>query len=285
MGQYNDSGVRSFTSGEALEIYQRVKYNSSSEVVYADVDDIGIGVTMDSCTDGNQVPVRLYSKEGTFKVTAAGAFSANDVLYAAESGEVDDATSGGPAIFRALEAATASDDVVEAVYIGAPTAPALLIAAVADSSSITATATETTFDNASKTIDGATLKAGDQLRFRIGIIGSDQNSTDTFIVKLYVGTEAVFTSPTLDVNADADIFYADITVQVRVAGASGTLVASGIYSPFAAAATAPAEAWRLAQVSEDLSGDIAIKATGKWSTTNSGNSAECETFSVTHIPR
>ena len=276
-------GIKAFTAAEDLAIHRRVKLDSSGEAVYADADDVGIGTTHAAALDTYQVPVRLWSQSGTRKITAAGAFSLGDRLYGADDGKVDDAQTGGPYVLVALEAATANNDVVEA-YVEAKTS-GMLISAVADSTSITASSTETAFDNATTTIDGAILKAGDKLRFKIGAIASDQNSSDTMIIKLYIGTEVIFTSPTLDVGSDDDIFYADIEATIRVAGASGTLVANGVYSPFAAVATAPAEAWRLAQVSEDLSGDVAIKATAQWSTTNSGNSIECETFSVEHIRR
>jgi len=281
MAQYTDSGVKAFTSGESLEPNRRVKFNSSRQVVYADADDVGIGITRgdEACTSGAPVTVALWSKGGTFKVEVAGAVTANDILYCKDDGEFDDDNGYGPGCMKALETATADGDIIEAVYIG-PKTSGLIYAATADSSNITNTTDETTYDNATKTIDGSTLLDGDVIHIVASFLATDQNSTDTLQNKIYVGTEAVFTSPALDVNADNDISVVDIYVTVRTGGASAYLTACGFYSPFQAAAAAPAEAWTLSAAAEDLSSDVTIKATGTWSVANAGNKVEVENFIV-----
>ena len=110
MSQYN-TGIKAFTSGEALETRTRVKM-SSATVVYADAGEDFIGVTEHACASGDVVSVKLKNVSGTFKVQAAGAFSSETVLYGAADGLVDD-TESGSAQFYSLEAATAAGDVVE----------------------------------------------------------------------------------------------------------------------------------------------------------------------------
>ena len=112
MSQYN-TGFKAFTAGEDLAARCRVK-KSSSTVVYADAGEDFIGVTENAVDSGDVVTVKLKNVSGTFKVQAAGTFSANALLYGAADGKVDD-TVAGEAQFFALEAATASTDIVEAL--------------------------------------------------------------------------------------------------------------------------------------------------------------------------
>lgn len=110
MSQWNE-GIKTYTSGEALEEGCRVKI-SSSTVVYADAGEDFIGVTLYAVATSTAVAVKLRNYPGTFKVQAAGAFSVNAKLYGAADGCVDDAISGA-ICFLALEAATAAGDLVE----------------------------------------------------------------------------------------------------------------------------------------------------------------------------
>jgi hypothetical protein len=103
---------KTFTTGEAVVGFRRVKVNSSGNVVYADAGEDWIGVTVEAAASGNNVAVRLKNGPGTFKMMAAGAFSILDTIYGAADGKVDDDPVGA-LIGRALEAATADGDVLE----------------------------------------------------------------------------------------------------------------------------------------------------------------------------
>ena len=102
MSQQRNSPV-SFTAGEALEAFRRVK-QSGATVVYADSGEKGIGTNQAYAASGASACIRLDT-EGTSKMTAAGAFSAGALLYPADDGKVDDAVAGKP-LGRAVEAAT-----------------------------------------------------------------------------------------------------------------------------------------------------------------------------------
>lgn len=100
------------TTAEAIEPFRRVKI-SGSTVVYADAGEVGIGVSQAYAASGAAVQLRTHCAGGTFKVTAAGPFSAGATLYGAADGKVDDTVVGSP-IYYAMEAATADGDIVEA---------------------------------------------------------------------------------------------------------------------------------------------------------------------------
>ena len=114
MSQQTDNSFVTYTSGEILAAFRRVYLSGSKTVSYADAEHDGIGVTQDvAAVSGDPVPIKLEGASvGTMKMTAAGAFAVNDILYAADDGKVDD-NPLGPPIGRALEAATADGDIVE----------------------------------------------------------------------------------------------------------------------------------------------------------------------------
>ena len=117
MSQQYEGNVRYFTAGEDLAKYRRVKFNSSAVVMYADATDRDwVGVTQYAVSSGDRVGVKLRTGSGTHKVTAAGTFAVAALLYSADDGKVDDADTGSVQ-FQALEAATAANDIVEALKL------------------------------------------------------------------------------------------------------------------------------------------------------------------------
>jgi hypothetical protein len=133
-------GARTFTAGEDLEEYRRVKIESGTitsppEVVYADAGEAAVGITMAPADDGDSIAVNLLSKDGTFLAEAADSFSIGAVLYGAADGKVSD-TSSGTSQFKALEAATAAGDIIEVVLNPAVSTTAATVS-VADSGGLT----------------------------------------------------------------------------------------------------------------------------------------------------
>jgi len=116
MGKYVE-GPLTLKSGEALEEYRRVKLDASGDAVYADANDIAIGVTLEKVADATSVAIQPITATGTMLLTAAGAFSRKALLYPADDGKVDDTQLGQP-IAMALEAATADGDHVECIQLG-----------------------------------------------------------------------------------------------------------------------------------------------------------------------
>ena len=109
MSQQRNSPA-SFETGEALEQYRRVLSTPSSTVKYADAADYGFGVTQKKVASGSHVAVRFYG-EGTCRIEAAGAISANALAYAASNGRV--AATGTLVIGTAWESASGAGSIIE----------------------------------------------------------------------------------------------------------------------------------------------------------------------------
>ena len=114
MSQQVEGNVKTFTAGEALEAYRRVKLSAADTVVYSDAGEDWLGITQEAVANSAQVGVRLRTAAGTSKMTVAGVLSVNDVVYGAADGKIDDAPTGQP-VGRALEAATADGGIVEVI--------------------------------------------------------------------------------------------------------------------------------------------------------------------------
>jgi hypothetical protein len=115
---YNDNGIKTFTAGEALERARRVKLSSGygDQVEYADGADDYIGVTLESVASGDPVAVKLKrASQGTVEVEASAAISAGDTIYGATDGKVSTSSTGTDKFGKALEAASGSGAIIEAL--------------------------------------------------------------------------------------------------------------------------------------------------------------------------
>jgi hypothetical protein len=139
-----NSGLRTFIAGEALGENIRVKIESGTtmdppEVVAAGAGEQHIGVTQFAVADGTAVTVKITATPGTVEVVAADSFSRGATLYGAASGKVSD-TASGSAIGIAVEAATATGDIIEMAPFAVLSTTAATVS-VADSGGFTAAAT------------------------------------------------------------------------------------------------------------------------------------------------
>lgn len=113
---YNDYGIGTHTCGEDVAEARRVKLNSSDELVYADADALGIGVTRNDCEDGEDVGVAYYNKPGTHHIMVTEPVTVGVDLYAAADGKVSLLPAEAGDYIKvgvALEAAGAAGDVIE----------------------------------------------------------------------------------------------------------------------------------------------------------------------------
>jgi hypothetical protein len=264
-----NSGKKTFTAGEALAAYRLVKLNSSGNVVYADAGDDWIGSTLNAVANGDDVAVQLRGCGGSRTLTASAAISTiASLVYLQDDGKVS-TTNTGRAVGRVTQAA--SGDASEIEVIDEPAVVGVCYASVASSSEVENTTAETAF-SISKTIAGETLVAGDVLRIRAQFTVNDNNSTDTLNLKLKMGGVTIAATGAVDV-ADGDIGYIDALVTVRTAGASGFIVASGVQG-LGVPGTVTAKPFLLGSSAIDLSGDVAITATGDWSVKHADNEVE-----------
>lgn len=110
--QWTDAGVKTFTAGEAIEQYRRVKLSGDFTVVKCVAGEDGIGVTFAAVASGALVGVIMLNKAGTCPMVASGAISQNAQVFPSADGKIT-ATVTGRATGFALEAATADGDVIE----------------------------------------------------------------------------------------------------------------------------------------------------------------------------
>lgn len=160
--------------------------------------------------------------------------------------------------------------------------------AVADSTAITSTATETVFD-ASYAIPANTLKAGTLVKIRWAGIVTAANGTDTGIFKGYLATNttagsvagtAFVTSSTTDMTAN-DIVEGETVIAIRTAGTSGTLVAVSNFTKVEAAtnvATRVSVVTNSTAVNTQAVQTVCVSCT--FNSTNSGNSAKLMIMAV-----
>jgi len=114
MAAINDTGRRAFIATAAIAEAVRVKI-VTGKLVAADADDENwIGVTERAAFNADEViTVAMRTKPGTLRGTAAGAFIAGALLYAAAAGKIDD--SGTVIVGTAIGASSADTDIVEFV--------------------------------------------------------------------------------------------------------------------------------------------------------------------------
>jgi hypothetical protein len=103
MSSQQESSNISLIAGEALEVFRRVKINSSGQVVYAGVGEEAHGVTQAAAESGYSATIKLINGTGTFRIACSAAVVRGALLYGTASGKVDDAGTGAPQ-YIALEA-------------------------------------------------------------------------------------------------------------------------------------------------------------------------------------
>ena len=273
------ANTKAFTASEALEAFRLVRLTASSgtAVEYCDAEDEPIGITVNEADSGSNVAVACFPLSGTCKITAAGAFSIGDILYPAADGKLDDTLSGGKGLFKALVAATADGDVLEALYL--PAQGGLIDSSIANGTSVENTVTETTAS--AKTIKGEFLQVGDVLEVIWQGWVEDNNSTDTLNAKLYLGTEEIIATGAVDV-ADNNIALIHAFITIRATGASGSIAATGHYAAWGAQGTAASLPFHKAAATEDISGDTELAVKLTWSVAHADNEAESVNFVVIH---
>ena len=159
----------------------------------------------------------------------------------------------------------------------------LLYANTAASTAISNTNTETVFDT-NYTVPANFLRAGSVLKVRYQGIATSTNSTDTLLIKLYIGGTsgtAILVGTATDV-ANNNIFAGEATIIIRTIGAAGTLVAVGTHTDVPAASGTASHAITeiTASTAIDTTSTKLITASATWSVASSSNSCRMDVFTV-----
>ena len=118
-----NEGPLTFTAGEALAQFRRVKLKSGSttvplQVEYADANEKSIGYTETAADSGALVAIRTHNMPGNRIAVASEALAALAVIYGAADGKVSDTSTSAATVGVALEAATADGDQIEILLYG-----------------------------------------------------------------------------------------------------------------------------------------------------------------------
>lgn len=111
--KYVDTPTMTFTAGEALEAYRRVKLSGDFTVVKAGAGEDAIGVTCAAVASGGLVTCWLLNKAGTVPMMASGSISQNAQVFPAADGKITATVTGRAIGFLIGEAATADGDIIE----------------------------------------------------------------------------------------------------------------------------------------------------------------------------
>ncbi len=119
-----ESGPVTFTAGEAILAYERVKIESGTvtnppEVVAATANDRSVGYAQYGAADGDLVSVRVPG--GTGYAIVNKAVSEGAPCYGGAAGKVSDTVTTAALLGHFMEAAAAVDDVVTIYMFGAET--------------------------------------------------------------------------------------------------------------------------------------------------------------------
>ena len=273
MATYTDEPALTRDTGEVIEQYRLMRLNSSDAWVYADAGEMPHAVACERIASGLPLAGKLLdNKPGTIKCVASAAISLFDDVYTAADGKVSTVNTG-VYVGQALDAASGDDSVIE-VLPRLRRCPMVNVAAsgVEGASSTT----EDVFDK-SFTVPASELKAGTIIRVRCSGIILDNNSTDTFTIRLKAGTETIVATAALDA-ADDDQWAILADIVIRTIGATGTLVAFSAHA-FDAAGDALGVNNKASAV-EDMTGGLAITATVQASVSHADNQARLEVLEV-----
>ncbi len=152
---------------------------------------------------------------------------------------------------------------------------------VAAGTALTASSTETLLGSYS--IPADTLKAGTVVKVRFQGICTGANSSDTLLIKLYIGGlagTAILTGTATDATAN-DTFQGEALIQIRTAGASGTLVATASGNLVPAATRVAVPVFQItASTTVDTTAAQVVGVGGTFNSTSGGNSCRLDILVV-----
>lgn len=116
-GVRNDTGFANYTAGEAIEIYKRVKYDTTArQVLKSGAGEDWIGIAFRTVASGDPLTVMLRTKPGTLTMVASAAITAGAAVYGSADGKVA-TTAVGQQVGIAVEAASGDGSHLEVLGV------------------------------------------------------------------------------------------------------------------------------------------------------------------------
>jgi len=148
----------------------------------------------------------------------------------------------------------------------------------ADSTAITNTAAETSYDASAYTFPANSLRAGDIIDIEAQILITAHTGADTLTNKLKIGGTVLASSGAVN-NAANDVCTIRIRVIIRTAGAGGTFTCYGFIAD-GAPGTVTDKPITPVTGSIDTTANQALSLTGQWSASTASDSAKSQAFTV-----
>jgi len=120
MSSQRDSAIIALLVSATVNPFRFVTLNAANTVAQSTAGQVPVGVSQDLGTYDSayvtNVPVKLFGQGGTFKITMSGAISVGGYIYVDAAGKGTATPNAGGAVAIANEAATADNDIIEAVW-------------------------------------------------------------------------------------------------------------------------------------------------------------------------
>lgn len=246
--------------------------------------DVYPGMALLQNSAGNIIAHNIVGGGGELNVCQEDALQGKTILTKIASGDVCPfrrATRGDLLLMllQAGQSVTALDPLMSAgdgTLIACPTN--VLKNIVAASTTITSTASETTFSNGSYSLPANFLVAGDVLRIRAKAYCIAENSTNTHRVRLYINSTTLADSTALQLAA-ADVVIIELALTVRTIGSSGTIIADGFLSA-SVSGTYTTNGVTLASTTLDTTAAATIAIKSLASAANAGNQIRLDEYRI-----
>lgn len=120
MSSQRDFAIIALLVSATVNPYRFVTLNAADTVAQSTASQTPVGVSQDLATYVStaitNVPVKLFGQGGTFKITMSGAVAAGGLIYVDAAGKGTATPNSGGAVAIANEAATADNDIIEAIW-------------------------------------------------------------------------------------------------------------------------------------------------------------------------
>lgn len=260
-------------AGENLEQHRRVLFNGTAWV-YADAGEQHHAVTAEYIASGGRGSAWLANEGSQVPIESATTLSAGATAHGANDGKVSSTTTG-IVVGLVLEAPLAASN--PAGILCQPDRGGMLFSG--GPSAITGALNTEQFFDVSYTIPANKLRAGDVLDIDAVFKVRDENSTDTFTGKLYLGSTTVNTLAAVD-SADNDVGVVMSRIHIRTAGAAGTAFGWMHTQVDVDAEGDPVIGRTLAEFAIDTTVANIVRASGTWSVAHADNDAALEALVI-----
>lgn len=143
MSSQRDSAIIALLVSATVNAFRFVTLNAANTVAQSTAGQVPVGVSQDLGTYDSayvtNVPVKLFGQGGTFKITMSGAVSVGGSIYVDAAGKGTATPNSGGAVAIANEAATADNDIIEAVWKTSQTGDVIAIGYTVTAADVTAT--------------------------------------------------------------------------------------------------------------------------------------------------